>query len=286
MDEPALRLPLQGARVAVPEARELAVFSELLERRGAEVLRCPLVAIHDAPDPAPVLAWIERFSAGACDDLILQTGEGLRRLLACLDRHAPERRADFVTALQAVRKIVRGPKPERVLRSLGLRADLQADQATTAGVISRLGREDLQGRRIGLQLYGTEPNLPLQSFLREAGAELDLVAPYVYADAADDGRVLELISELDAGRLTAIAFTSMAQVKRLFAVAEAAGQSESLRMGLSRTLVASVGPVVADTLRARGVVVNAMPAESWFMKPLTQALVQAMPAAELAGAAD
>jgi uroporphyrinogen-III synthase len=31
------------------------LFAGLLERRGASVLRCPLIAIRDAPDPAPVL---------------------------------------------------------------------------------------------------------------------------------------------------------------------------------------------------------------------------------------
>ncbi|EQD61230.1 uroporphyrinogen III synthase HEM4, partial [mine drainage metagenome] len=52
------------------------MFAALLERRGARVIRCPLVAIRDAPDPAPVLAWCRRFVAGEFDDLILLTGEG------------------------------------------------------------------------------------------------------------------------------------------------------------------------------------------------------------------
>jgi len=42
--------PLAGRTVAVPETRELEVFAAMLERRGASVVRCPLVAIHDAPD--------------------------------------------------------------------------------------------------------------------------------------------------------------------------------------------------------------------------------------------
>ena len=103
--------PLAGRTIAVPETRELEVFASLLERRGARVLRCPLVAIRDAPDPAPVLAWIRKFTAGACADLILLTGEGLRRLLGCIAAHAPEMREPFIAQLGRVRKIVRGPKP-------------------------------------------------------------------------------------------------------------------------------------------------------------------------------
>src|SRR5579864_4960171 len=127
--------PLAGRTVAVPEARELEVFSAMLERRGATVVRCPLVAILDAPDPAPVLAFARDLTAGACDDLILTTGEGLRRMLACIERHEPERRPGFLAALSQVRKITRGPKPVRALRELGLKADLTAAQPTTTGLI-------------------------------------------------------------------------------------------------------------------------------------------------------
>ena len=88
-------LPLAGRTIAVPETRELEVFATLLERRGASVVRCPLVAIRDAPDPAPVLAFARGLAEGSCDDLILTTGEGLRRILACIDRHEPGLRAPF-----------------------------------------------------------------------------------------------------------------------------------------------------------------------------------------------
>ena len=72
---------LAGKTAAVPETRELDVMAQLFERRGATVIRCPLVAILDAPDAKPIEAWLQRFIAGACDDLVLFTGEGLRRLL-------------------------------------------------------------------------------------------------------------------------------------------------------------------------------------------------------------
>ena len=47
--------PLAGRTIAVPETRELEVFATLLERRGATVLRCPLVSIRDARIRHPVL---------------------------------------------------------------------------------------------------------------------------------------------------------------------------------------------------------------------------------------
>lgn len=269
-------LPLTGRTVAVPETRELDLFAEMLTRRGAGVLRCPLVAIKDAPDPQPVLAWLREFNAGACDDLILLTGEGLRRLLSCADRHAPELRAGFAAQLARVRKITRGPKPARVLRELGLKPDLAAAEPTTAGVIASLRTLDLHGRCAGVQLYGADPNLPLTDFLAQAGARVLEVAPYVYADAADDAQVLALIEGMDAGAVDAIAFTSKAQVERLFKVAGAAGLADRLHTGLARTLVAAIGPVVRDELAAHGVKPGLMPQGSYFLKPLTNLLVEAL----------
>ena len=67
---------LSGHTVAVPETRELDVFCAMLERRGARVWRCPLVAIKDAPDPDPVIAWIRAFCNDSFDDLILLRSDG------------------------------------------------------------------------------------------------------------------------------------------------------------------------------------------------------------------
>jgi len=268
MSEQNLEQTLAGRTIAVPETRELDVFAALLERRGASVLRCPLVSILDAPDPAPVLDWIRWFVSGACDDLILLTGEGLRRLLACIDKHEPTLRADFVAQLARARKITRGPKPARALRELGLKSDLAADTPTTAGIITSLAAVPLAGRNVGVQLYGTEPNAPLIDFLHGAGARVRTVAPYIYSTKSDDAAVTALLERMSRGEVDAIAFTSGAQVDRLFAVAPA----EQVQAALARTRVAAVGPIVAAALARHSVRVASMPHDSFFMKPLASAL--------------
>lgn len=260
-----------GSVIAVPESRELDVFSSLLERRGAQVLRCPLVAIKDALDPQPVLQWIEQFNAGTCDDLILLTGEGLRRLLSCIDQHQPELRATFIDRLSTVRKITRGPKPARVLRELGLKPDVMAVAPTTQGVIESLMQLELKDRTVGVQLYGAVPNPALIDYLHEAGARTSVVAPYVYADAIDDAQVHELLKKMSDGEVGIIAFTSMAQVERLFAV----GLREELQSAFAKVQVAAVGPVVRDALSRHEIAVQCMPEDSYFMKPLTSAMMEA-----------
>jgi uroporphyrinogen-III synthase len=264
--------PLAGRTIAVPESREIDVFAALLERRGARVIRCPLIAIRDAPDPGPVLDWSRRLAAGAFDDLILLTGEGLTRILSCIERHEPALRPRFVAALGAVRTVTRGPKPAKALRELGMKPDIAAERPTTDGVIASLRALDLRRRRLGVQLYGTEPNLPLVAFLESAGAVVSTVAPYVYADVADVKAVWSLVDRLREGGVDAIAFTSSAQIDRLISLVS----ERDARAALANTLVAAIGPVVADTLRRHGMDARLIPERSFSLKPLTRALEKAL----------
>jgi uroporphyrinogen-III synthase len=262
---------LSGRRIALPESRELDRLARMLEEQGAETLRCPLIAIRDAPDPAPIREWLTRLPF---DDLVLFTGEGLRRLHRFARRFGLE--AGFLDGLQASRKITRGPKPERALRELGLKSDLRAEQPTTEGLISTLSAHDLRRRRVGVQLYPGNPNTRFTNFLREAGAEPDPVLPYVYAAAAEDAKVVALIDSMARGEVEVIAFTSSPQVNRLFEVAVATGREAVLHTALERTAIAAVGPVVAEELRRHGLKVTIVPDHSYFMKPLVSAIVAAL----------
>ncbi|WP_304640613.1 uroporphyrinogen-III synthase [Pseudomonas sp.] len=274
MNEPML--PLSGRRIALPESRELDLFADMLTRRGAEVLRCPLVSIHDAPDQTPVLDWLRQFSDNEWDDLILLTGEGLRRLVAAAERSEGDLVERFLARLARVRKITRGPKPGAALRKLGLKADVVAVAPTSEGVVQTLQAENLRGRRIAVQLYGTDPNPLLIDFLTRAGATVSTVAPYVYADDVEDARVEQLISALCAREVDAIAFTSATQVRRLFQIARRGVGEQALCTALGAITVAAVGPVVAEELTARQVRVDLMPESSFFMKPLVRELVRSL----------
>src|SRR5215471_632583 len=226
---------LAGRRIVVPETRELDLLADMLERHGATALRCPLVAIRDVDDAAPVEAWLARFIAAPPDDLILLTGEGLGRLVGFAQRAGID--TAFLAALGKVRKITRGPKPVRRLHTLGLKADLAAVEPTTAGVIATLKDENLAGRRVGVQLYPDNPNAELIEFLRAAGATPDPVLCYAYASQSEDLLVAETIDAMAAGSVDLIAFTSSAQVKRLRDVAAASGRADVLRAALAHTMI-------------------------------------------------
>jgi uroporphyrinogen-III synthase len=265
--------PLAGRTIALPESRELDRLATLIEAEGATTWRCPLVAILDAPDPRPVETWLRELAAGGLDDLIFLTGEGLRRLLAAAERIGIA--AEVVAALGGARKVTRGPKPARALHEIGLSPDLAAPVPTTAGVIDALRGLELHGRRVGVQLYGEDPNRPLIEFLAAAGAAVRTVAPYIYASASDGAAVMTLIDGLDAGRIDAIAFTSASQVDRLFQVAGPTGQPR-LRAALAGVRVAAIGPIVVEALGARGVRIDVVPDKAFVMRNLVTALVSAL----------
>jgi uroporphyrinogen-III synthase len=262
---------LNGYRILILETREEAQFSRLLAEQGADVLQCPMFAIHDAPDPAPIEAWIRRLIDRPCDDLVLTTGEGLRRMMKVARRLGVEQA--FIAAVGKARKFARGPKPGRALREIGLKPQVTTEKPTSEGIAEMLARVDLRGHRVGLQLYPDKDHGVLIGAIMAQGAEVDTVLPYVYDAQAADANIVTAIEEMAQGRVDAIALTSSGQVRRLFEVAQAHRCEARLREGLTHTPIASVGPVVSGELQAHGLRADITPAnDAFFMKPLISAM--------------
>lgn len=267
---------LSGRRILVPESRELTLFASMLEREGATVLRCPLVTVLDLDDTAPVEAWLGRLVSSAFDDIVLYTGEGVTRLMGIAARIGVEHEAKL--ALQRARTIVRGPKPTRALRQLGLTPNHVAQPATTAGVIGVLGSMDLRGRSVAVQGYPEQPP-ELEQFLHGRGAHVEVVVPYRYAADREDNQVVEAIRLMADGAVDVAAFTSTPQVRRLDEVAERHGVTEILASARVRTPAAAVGPVTAEALVRSGWREVRSAEEAFHLKPLV-AVLASMPPSE------
>jgi len=266
---------LEGYRILILETREEAQFSRLLQEQGANVLQCPMFTIHDAPDPAPIEAWIRLFIAKPFDDLVLMTGEGLRRMMKVAQRIGVDQ--DFVAALAKAKRYACGPKPVRALREIGLEANVQTETPTSEGVAAMLAQENLKGHRVGLQLYPDKDHGKLIAAITSYGATVEPVLPYIYDGQAADTNIVAAIGEMAQRRVDAIALTSSGQVRRLIDVARAHNCEDQLRAGLKQTPVASVGPVVSDELKANGLHTDIYPAnDSFFMKPLISAMAAAL----------
>src|SRR3954453_295165 len=262
---------LNGYRILILETREEAQFARLLTAQGAEVVQCPMFIIQDPPDSAPIEAWIGRFIEAPFDELVLTTGEGLRRLLKLARRMNVE--PAFIVALGATRKYARGPKPGRALREIGLEPQAITEKPTSEGLAEMLSRVDLREHRVGLQLYPDKDHSALISAIEALGAMVDTVLPYIYNAQVADGNIVTAIDEMAQGRVDAIALSSSGQVRCLFEVAQAHRCEARLREGLTHTPIASVGPVVSGELQSHGLRPDITPAnDAFFMKPLISAM--------------
>ena len=266
---------LSGTRILILEAREEAQFSRMLAEQGAEVLQCPMFTIRDAPDPALVESWIRRCIEIPPEDLVLTTGEGLRRLVKAARRIGLDQA--FIAAIGKSRTVARGPKPGKALREIGLEAAVTTDKPTSEGIADTLAQLDLGGHRIGLQLYPDRDHSALIGKITAQGAHVDPVLPYIYDASAAEANIVGAITEMADGRVDAIALTSSGQVRRLVEVARIHRCEDTLRAGLDRVKIASVGPVVSDELKAYGLRTDIMPAnDAFFMKPLISAMAASL----------
>jgi uroporphyrinogen-III synthase len=260
-------MSLTNKTIALAEGRQLEDLARMLEQEGATILRCPLVSILDPPDDAPVLAWLKDLVVDRFAYVVLLTGEGLRRLLSCAERH--QMRDQVVAALGRTRTITRGPKPVQALREVGLTPAVVAKNPTTEGVIEVLQKEPLQGKTVGVQLY-REDNPPLFEFFQSAGVDAQSVLPYLYAPASDTERITQLLEKMAGGKVDVLVFTSSPQVDRLYEVAQEKNLFDLLNRALANTRIAAVGPVVAEDLQQRGARVDICPDQGFVMKNLVQ----------------
>ena len=154
---------------------------------------------------------------------------------------------------------------------------MTTEKPTSEGIAEMLARLDLEGHRVGLQLYPDKDHGALIGAIAAQGANVDTVLPYVYDAKAADANIVTAIDEMAQGRIDAIALTSSGQVRRLIEVAQAHHCEDRLREALEHTPIASVGPVVSDELKSHGLRTDIYPAnEAYFMKPLISAMAAAL----------
>src|SRR6202012_4787054 len=127
-------------------------------------------------------------------DLVLMTGEGLRRLVKLARRIGTEQ--DFIASLARPRKFTRAPRPARALREIGPEPQQTTEKPTSEGIAEMLSRIDLGGHRLGLQLYPDKDHSALLGAIKAQGAEVDTVLPYVYDAKAADANIVTAIEEM------------------------------------------------------------------------------------------
>ncbi len=251
-----LMTSLTGFTVAVTASRRAEEFATLLQRRGARVRSAAAIAIVPLHDDVTLRAVTEDLIADPPDVLIATTGIGFRGWIEAADGWGLAE--DLLAALGRARVISRGPKPTGALRAAGLREEWSPESESTAELLAMLTRDDLDGRRVAVQLHGAtdewDPNPGFLDGLVELGGRVIGVPVYRWKMPDDRDALDALITDLAGGRIDAVTFTSAPAVASVLIRAAELGLSGPLRHALTeRVVVYCVGPVTAAPLERIGV---------------------------------
>ena len=239
-----------GQTVVTFESRRGAEMASLVARHGGTPMQAPALREVTLAENGAALAFARALAAGEVDVAVLMTGVGTRALV---EEMAPALdRAAVAAALARVPLVVaRGPKPASALRELGVPGFVVVPEPNTWREVARAVGGELAGRRVAVQEHGA-PSIELYDALRQAGAVVTPIPVYKWALPEDIGPLRAGILALAEGRARIALFTSRAQVEHAFALAAQDQRDGTLRERLRRGVVASIGPVCTEALRAEG----------------------------------
>ncbi len=247
-----------GLRVLALESRRAPELAKLIATYGGKPIVAPAMREVPLESNNEALAFVTRLLAGEFDMVVFLTGVGARALLGVAE-NAHERN-EYVAALQRVKVVARGPKPVAALREIGITPAITAPEPNTWRELLRALDEaskgsqeiELKGKRVAVQEYGAS-NPELLDGLGERGAHVTRVPVYQWALPDDLGPLRSAITAIAEGTVDVVLFTTAVQAIHLFQIAAEMKLEEAVRKGLSRTIVASIGPTTSEELERRGI---------------------------------
>ena len=239
-------LALEGQRVVVFEARHGAELERLLVRHGAVVTRAPALREERLDETPAALRFAERLGGGEIGLVVLLTGVGTRALATAVSAAHPE----FLAHLARALTVARGPKPLAALRELGVSgARPVASPFTWRQVLETVDTLGLaRGTTVAVQEYGSH-NAALCDALAARGFEVLPVPVYRWALPDDPAPLRAAAAQLARGEAEVAVFTSAVQAHHLLQIAP---DSDALRVGVRRIVIASIGPACTEALTEHG----------------------------------
>ena len=239
------RRPLFGRRVVVTRARAQAgELSRKLEALGAEVLEFPTIEIQPPRDFGPLDEAIQNLDS--FDWLVFTSVNGVEAFVGRLKHHGLDLRA--IPRHAKVAAI--GPATAQGVEKAGLRVDVTPEEYRAEALIGALKGDSLEGKRVMIPRAKVAREI-LPEKLREVGA--DVVVPPAYESVpSDEGkeRLKELLEHDEVGCVTFTASSTVENFVRAF------GEGEAARL-LSKTRIACIGPITAETARGYNLRVDA-----------------------------
>ena len=252
--------PLFGKRVLVTRARaQVSELSNLIRDRGGEPIECPTIAIGPPDDWAEVDEAIAQLATYQW--LVLTSVNGVKAFMQRLRHCGCDTRA-----LAGLQVCCIGPRTAEEVRRFGIDADLVPDTYQAEGLIEVLKRAGVSGQRV-LLARAAQAREILPDELERLGAFVRVVKVYKTVVPAIER---EYVRQLFRDHLVdVVTFASSSTVRNFFQLFDGA---RDVKNHLNGTVVASIGPITAKTIREMGLDVHVMAAQNT-IPALVQSLV-------------
>jgi len=243
-----------GLRVLSLESRRAQEMAKLIETHGGRATVAPSMREIPLASNTQALAFARTLTADGFDIVIFLTGVGTRALARVVETVYPAEQ--FAAALRKITIVARGPKPVAALKELGVQVTVAVPEPNTWRDLLRALDEKaesvpLRGRRVAVQEYGTS-NPELLAGLSERGAQVTPVPIYEWDLPEDVQPLRAAVAGIASDEFDVVLFTTGIQISHLFRVAAEMKHEEKMRRGLSKMLLASIGPVTSEKLREHG----------------------------------
>lgn len=240
--------PFFGMKVVVTRApHQSRGLGDLLTKKGAQVIYCPTIDITPIEPNDALSKVIDHLKDYFC--IILTSPNGAFIFLEHLFRKGKDART-----LNGVRLLPIGPATASLLESKGLLPDYMPQTFTSEGIVELLKGLPLEGKRFLLPRAEEAPDL-IAEYIRKHGGVCDVIPIYKTSLPQKPAPLVE--------KPHIITFTSSSTVTNFITL-----YGKEI---LLETLVASIGPVTAETLEKHGVPVH-IQAETYDIPGLVEAI--------------
>jgi uroporphyrinogen-III synthase len=250
-----------GLRVLSLESRRATEMAKLIETYGGVAVVAPSMREVPLETNTEAQDFTRKLLRSEFDAVILLTGVGTRALTRVAETVCP--REEFVATLKRIPVVARGPKPVAALKELGITPVVTAPEPNTwrellAALDENRNALPLKDKRIAVQEYGA-PNAELLAGLAERGAKVTQVPIYEWALPENIQPLHDAVTALTNAKIDVALFTTSIQIIHLLKIAAETGKEKETAAAFRKILVASIGPVTSEELRAHGIAIDMEP---------------------------
>ena len=232
---------LSGKKILITRAREHASrFAALLREYGAEPIEVPTIQSIPPSSWEPldtVLAAISTY-----DWLIFTSATGVQAFFARF-----EARGRQLADLQGLKLCAIGPATAKALRARGLEVAVMPPEYRAEAVVQSLSALPITGKRLLIPRAAVARDV-LPRALEACGAHVEVVEAYRTVLPSDSlaPHARHLIAQ---GAIDVVTFTSSSTVTNFVTLL---GEADLPQL-LQAAVIACIGPITADTVRAYGI---------------------------------